>query len=322
MNKPLLQLLLTRITLAAVTLFAVSIVVFAATQYLPGDPARAALGAKADPSAVEALRREFGMDRPAVVQYASWIGGALTGDFGRSIPSGRSVWEAIGPRAVNTLILTVTSLLLLIPLSFVLGIAAAIYKDRLADHLISVPTIVTVALPEFVIGTVLIVLFAVYLRWLPPVSLINDSLPLSSQTSLFILPVLTLLGTTLAQVVRMVRAVALEVLSAEYIYMVRLRGISPARVLLRHVLPNTITPTIQTIALNAAWLAGGVVVTESVFQLPGIGSALSEAVINRDMPTVLAITLIITATYVLINLVSEALILLLNPRLRVARGTT
>ncbi|TGS57575.1 ABC transporter permease, partial [Mesorhizobium sp. M1D.F.Ca.ET.183.01.1.1] len=129
-------------------------------------------------------------------------------------------------------------------------------------------------------------------------------------------------GTTLAQVVRMVRAVALEVLSAEYIYMVRLRDISPAQVLLRHVLPNTITPTIQTIALNAAWLAGGVVVTESVFQLPGIGSALSEAVINRDMPTVLAITLIITATYVLINLVSEALILLLNPRLRVARGTT
>ncbi|TIT89328.1 MAG: ABC transporter permease, partial [Mesorhizobium sp.] len=239
-----------------------------------------------------------------------------------SIPSGRSVWEAIGPRAINTLVLTVTSLLLLIPLSFVLGIAAALFKDRLADHLISVPTIVTVALPEFVIGTVLIVLFAVYLRWLPPVSLINDSLPLSSQSTLFILPVLTLLGTTLAQVVRMVRAVALEVLSAEYIYMVRLRGISPARVLLRHVLPNTITPTIQTIALNAAWLAGGVVVTESVFQLPGIGSALSEAVINRDMPTVLAITLIITATYVLINLVSEALILLLNPRLRVARGTT
>ncbi|RWX57950.1 ABC transporter permease, partial [Mesorhizobium sp. M4B.F.Ca.ET.089.01.1.1] len=132
----------------------------------------------------------------------------------------------------------------------------------------------------------------VYLRWLPPVSLINDSLPLSSQSSLFILPVLTLLGTTLAQVVRMVRAVALEVLSAEYIYMVRLRGISPARVLIWHVLPNTITPTIQTIALNAAWLAGGVVVTESVFQLPGIGSALSDAVINRDMPTVLAITLI------------------------------
>ncbi|TIT53695.1 MAG: ABC transporter permease [Mesorhizobium sp.] len=320
MNKPLLQLLLTRIVLAVVTLFAVSVVVFTATQYLPGDPARAALGAKADPSAVEALRREFGMDRPAVVQYFSWIKGALTGDFGRSIPSGRPVWEAIGPRAVNTMVLTVTSLLLLIPLSFVLGIVAAIYKDRLADHLISVPTIVTVALPEFVIGTVLIVLFAVYLRWLPPVSLINDSLPLSSQSSLFILPVLTLLGTTLAQVVRMVRAVALEVLSAEYIYMVRLRGISPARVLIWHVLPNTITPTIQTIALNAAWLAGGVVVTESVFQLPGIGSALSDAVINRDMPTVLAITLIITATYVLINLVSEALILLLNPRLRVARG--
>ncbi|OWV82409.1 peptide ABC transporter permease [Rhizobium sp. R634] len=310
------KLVMARLALSVFTLIAVSAVVFTATLFLPGDPARAALGPKADPAAVEALRTEFGLDRPAISQYLSWASGVASGDFGRSIPSGRPVWEMIRPKAVNTVILTISSLLALIPLSFLLGTAAAVWKDRLPDHIITVPTIVLVALPEFVVGTVLIVVFAVGLNFLPPVSLIQGNRTLLSQSTLFILPVVTLLCTTLAQVVRMVRAVAIEVLSAEYVYMARLRGLSPARVLIRHVFPNVVTPSIQTIALNAAWLAGGVVVTEAVFQLPGIGSAFADAVINRDMPTVLAITLLITGTYVLINLVSEVLIMLLNPRLR------
>lgn len=313
-------MLLTRIGLALITLIAVSIVVFSATQFLPGDPARAALGAHADPTAVQALRQEFGLDRSPAAQYVSWIAGAVKGDLGKSIPSGKPVWGMIEPKIVNTVILTSAALSLLIPLSFLLGMIAAIYKDRLPDHLISIPTIVAVALPEFVIGTILIVIFAAWIHAVPPVSLLNDREPLWSQIDLFVLPILTLLATTLAQVVRMVRAVTLEVLSTEYIYMVRLRGISPLRVILKHVLPNVVSPTIQTIALNAAWLAGGVVVTETVFQLPGIGSALSEAVINRDIPTVLAITLVITTAYVLINLTSEALIMFLNPKLRSGRA--
>lgn len=315
-SSPLIRLLLARLGLSILTLLAVSVVVFSATLLLPGDPARAALGPKADPSAVEVLRKEFGLDRPAITQYATWISGIAVGDFGRSIPSGRPVWDMIQPKAVNTVVLTLASLALLIPLSLLLGVVAAIWRDRLADHLISIPTIILVALPEFVIGTLLIIVFAVWLRWLPPVSLLQDSRSLFSQSALFLLPILTLLCTTLAQVVRMVRAVTIDVLKAEYVYMARLRGIRPMRVLWSHVLPNVISPSIQTIALNAAWLAGGVVITEAVFQLPGIGSALAEAVINRDMPTVLAVTLIITATYVLINLISEALILILNPRLR------
>jgi peptide/nickel transport system permease protein len=316
LRSPVIRLIGTRLLLAMVTLLIVSIIVFAATSLLPGSAARAALGAKADPSAVEALTREFGLDRPAPERYWTWISGAVQGDFGRSIPSGRPVWGAIQPKAINTLVLTVAALALLIPLSFLLGVAAAVHKDGFVDHLISVSTLVAVALPEFVIGTILIVLFAVWWGILPPVSLIDGSQPLWMQAHLFILPVLTLLGTTLAQVVRMVRAVTLDVLEAEYIYMVRLKGISEAKVLRRHVFPNVISPTIQTIGLNAAWLAGGVVITESVFQMPGIGSALSEAVINRDIPTVLAIAMIITFAYILINLASEILILLLNPRLR------
>ena len=310
------KLLAARMALSILTLVAVSAVVFTATLFLPGDPARAALGAKADPAAVEALRTEFGLDRPAIVQYVSWASGVVFGDFGRSIPSGRPVWEMIEPKAINTVILTLSSLLLLIPLSFLLGITAALWRDRLPDHIITVPTIVLVALPEFVVGTVLIVVFAVSLHLFPPVSLIQGNRTLLSQSTLFILPVVTLLCTTLAQVVRMVRAVAIEVLAAEYVYMARLRGLGPLRVIVRHVFPNVVTPSIQTIALNAAWLAGGVVVTEAVFQLPGIGSAFADAVINRDMPTVLAVTLLITGTYVLINLTSEILIILLNPRLR------
>lgn len=317
MRSPLLRLLLIRGILSIGTLVAVSMVVFAATLYLPGDPARAALGPRADPAAVEALRHQFGMDRPAMVQYFAWVGGILHGDFGKSIPSGDPVWRIIAPKAKITTVLTLASLGLLIPLSFILGLAAAIWKDRFADHAISIPTIMSVALPEFVIGTMLIVCFAVWLKWLPPVSLVNDQRPLWAQATVFILPVLTLLGTTLAQVVRMVRAVSIDVLNAEYIYMARLRGLSPMRIVLFHVFPNVVSPTIQTIALNAAWLAGGVVVTEAVFQLPGIGSALAEAVINRDMPTVLAITLIITTTYVSINLIAEVLIVAMNPRLRV-----
>ncbi|AGT08899.1 ABC transporter permease [Paracoccus aminophilus] len=318
MISPLLKLIFGRIGLAAATLVAVSAVVFAATLFLPGDPARAALGPRADPAAVEALRQEFGMDRSAITQYVSWAGGVLTGDFGKSVPSGRSVWEMIAPKVANTAVLTLGALALLIPLSFLLGIVAAVWRDRWPDHAISIPCIVLVALPEFVIGTLLIVVFAVWLGWLPPVSLIDNRLSLAAQSTVFLLPIVTLLCTTLAQVVRMVRAVAIDILSAEYVYMVRLRGISPARVMLRHVLPNVVGPTIQTIALNAAWLAGGVVVTEAVFQLPGIGSALASAVISRDMPTVLAITLIITTAYVLINLIAEMLILVMNPRLRVA----
>jgi peptide/nickel transport system permease protein len=316
-RSPLLRLLLIRGVSSIATLLVVSVVVFAATLYLPGDPARAALGAHADPAAVAALRHQFGMDRPAVVQYFAWIDGIVHGDFGKSIPSGDPVWGLIAPKAKITTVLTLSSLALLIPLSFILGLMAAIWKDRIADHAISIPTIVSVALPEFVVGTMLIVCFAVWLRWLPPVSLVDDRRPLWAQAGVFILPVLTLLGTTLAQVVRMVRAVAIDVLNAEYVYMAHLRGLSPMRVVLFHVLPNVVSPTIQTIALNAAWLAGGVVVTETVFQLPGIGSALAEAVIDRDIPTVLAITLIITVTYVLINLIAEVLILVMNPRLRV-----
>lgn len=317
MHSLVIRLIGVRLLLAVGTLLIVSIVVFAATNLLPGSAARAALGAKADPSAVAALSREFGLDRPAPERYWDWISGAVRGDFGKSIPSGRPVWEAIQPKAVNTLVLTVAALALLIPLSFILGIAAALRKDSVVDHFISVTTLVAVALPEFVIGTILIVVFAVWWSVLPPVSLVDGSQPLWAQANVFVLPVLTLLGTTLAQVVRMVRAVTLDVLDSEYIYMVRLKGISEARVLRRHVFPNVISPTIQTIALNAAWLAGGVVVTETVFQMPGIGSALADAVISRDIPTVLAIAMIITFAYVLINLVSEVLILLLNPRFRI-----
>ncbi|SAL53642.1 binding-protein-dependent transport systems inner membrane component [Caballeronia udeis] len=316
-NPQLVRLLIGRVGLSLVTLLAVSAVVFAATLFLPGDPARAALGPRADPTAVQSLRREFGLDRPAVSQYASWISGVVVGNFGKSIPSGHPVLEMIRSKVKNTAFLTIASLALLIPLSFVLGIVAAIYKDRAPDLLISVPTIVAVALPEFVIGTILIILFAVLINALPPVSLLDGDETLFSQANLFVLPILTLLATTLAQVVRMVRAVTIEVLSAEYIYMAELRGLSRTRIILFHVFPNVVSPSIQTVALNAAWLAGGVVVTEAVFQLPGIGSALAGAVTNRDTPTVLAITMIITATYVLINLISETLILLLNPKLRV-----
>lgn len=319
MNANLIRLLFSRTLLAAVTLLVVSAVVFLGTELLPGNAARAALGPKADPTAVEALAREFNLDRPAPERYMAWLANAAKGDFGRSIPSGQPVWSMIGSKIWNTVALTVGALAILIPLSLGLGILSAVKRDSWIDHLISLPTLIVVALPEFVIGTIFIVVVAVGLNLVPPVSLLDSGTPMWRQLDLLVLPVLTLVGATLAQVVRMVRAVTIDVLQSEFVYMVRLRGLSASAILIRHVLPNVLGPSIQTIALNASWLAGGVVVTESVFQLPGLGSALADAVINRDLPTVEAIAMIITASYVAINLVAELMLLLLNPRLRVSK---
>lgn len=316
MNTAVVRMVTTRALLAVGTLFVVSAVVFFGTQLLPGNPALAALGGHAQPQAVRALERQFNLDRPPLQRYGDWLSGFVRGNLGESIPSGEPVWGLISDEVGNTATLTVGALIVLIPFAFALGIASAVKKDRLLDHGIAIPSLIVGAMPEFVIGTFLVVIVAVWLGLLPPVSLVTPGRSIISQANLFVLPVLTLVGTTLAQVTRMVRAVTLEVLESDYVAMARLKGLSEARVLLHHVLPNALGPTIQTIALNAAWLVGGVVVTETVFQLPGIGLALVYAVETRDIPTVEAIAMIVTAAYLGINLLADITVIVLNPRLR------
>jgi peptide/nickel transport system permease protein len=308
-----------RIVFGIATILAVSTLVFAGMDALVGDAATAALGREATPEAVATLREQFGLNRPLVERYASWISGVARGDLGRSLPSGDPVWSILEDKARNTLILAVATIACLLPLSIVFGVLAALWRDGLVDHVVSSGTLVIMATPEFVIGSLLALVCSLWLTFLPPVSLIDSSESILTQLRFLVLPIITLLGASLAQTIRMVRASMIEVLDSDYIQMARLKGVPEGLVLMRHALPNALAPTITILAFNVAWLAGGIVVVETVFQFQGLGMALTQAVSRRDIPTVQAIALIITAAYVAVNLVADIIIVLLNPRLSAQR---
>jgi peptide/nickel transport system permease protein len=305
-----------RLVLGLGTFLAVSMLVFLGMDALVGDAATAALGRDATPEAVAVLRKQFGLNRPVAERYTEWIAGLPRGDLGKSLPSGDPVWQIIRDKARNTLLLALATIVCLVPLSIALGVFAALRRDSILDHVVSSGTLVVMATPEFVVGSLLAVICATWFTFLPPVSLIDSSEPILPQLILLVLPVLTLLGASLAQTIRMIRASMLEVLDSNYIQMARLKGVPEKRVLMRHALPNALAPTITILAFNVAWLTGGIVVVESVFQFPGLGMALTQAVSRRDIPTVQAIALIITGAYISVNLIADTAIVLLNPRLR------
>lgn len=312
----MLRHLLLRIGSGLLTLWAVSLFVFLGTQLLPGDAAQAALGQNASPALIAGLRHEFGLNRPVLMRYGEWLAGFVHGDLGRSLPSGESVGPLLADRVRNTAVLAAIAIAILIPLSVVLGIASAVHRDRAFDHAVTGVTLALISTPEFVVGSLLALILAVRFGWLPPASLVDSSQPVSGQLALFVLPVLTLLAASAAQMIRMVRASMIDVLQSDYVTMARLKGVPERRVLFYHALPNALGPTIQVTAFNIAWLIGGVIVTEAVFQFPGVGLALTSAVAARDQPTVEAIALLVTAIFVGANLVADICVILLNPRLR------
>jgi peptide/nickel transport system permease protein len=315
---PLLKLILIRIGLGLLTLLLVSVVVFAATQALPGDTARAILGREAAEKArYEALRQQLGLDKPLVEQYTSWLGGVVTGNLGDSLVGDQPVTELIGRRVLNTFILVFVAALVSVPVSLLLGSLTALRRDTKFDVTVTVGSLSLAALPEFVIGIALILLFATQVfNWLPAVSRVDPDVPITQQIDLFVLPALTLTLAVAPYITRILRASTIEVLESEYVMMARLKGLPERIVLNRHALPNALAPALQVTALNLAWLAGGVVVVEYLFAFPGIGSALVDAVANRDMPVVQAICLIIAAVYVVANLTADILTILVSPRLR------
>jgi peptide/nickel transport system permease protein len=317
--SPLVKLMLIRLGLGLLTLFLVTLVVFAATQALPGDAARAILGKDStDVARYEALRQELGLNRPIVEQYTSWLGGVLRGDLGNSlVGGGAKVTTLLRARVINSATLVFLAALISIPFSILIGALSAIWRDSRFDNVVNITNLSLAALPEFVIGIVLVLLFATAVfKWLPSVSNVDSLAPLRGQMTLFILPVITLVLAVIPYVSRMLRASTVEVLESEYVMMARLKGLSESRVLWHHALPNAIVPTIQVIAINIAWLAGGIVTVEYLFGFPGIGSALVDAVANRDMPVVQALCLLIAAVYVVLNLVADILTILISPRLR------
>jgi len=310
------RLIATRLAIGLLTLWAASLLVFLGTQLLPGDAAQAALGQLATPQLVAQTRHDFGLDRPVLVRYGAWLAGVVRGDLGRSLPSGEAVSPLLGDRIRNTAVLALVTVIMLIPLGIALGIASAVWRGRLLDRGIAGVTLALISTPEFVVGSLLALFLGVRLAWFPPASLVDASQPVLAQLSLFVLPALTLLAASAAQMIRMVRATMIDVLESDYVTMARLKGVPESRVLLLHALPNAIGPTLPIIAFNVAWLAGGVIVVEAVFQFPGLGLALTGAVASRDQPTVEAIAMIITATYVGVNLLADIGALLLDPRLR------
>jgi peptide/nickel transport system permease protein len=315
-NHPLARFIARRVLIGIGLLLVVSVLVFAATNLLPGDVASAVLGRNASRSTIAQLRRQFGLDRSLVSQYLSWLGGLLSGNLGTSYASGQPVSSEIGGPALNTVVLAGVTMVLLLPVSLAFGVLAAIRHGHTSDSVISGGSVMFSSIPEFVIGTVLILIFGVGLSILPPVSLVAPGTNPLSTPSVLVLPVGALLLAGVGYMIRMVRAGMLDVMSATYVEMGRLSGVPEPRVVTRHALPNALAATVQAFALTLQWLVGGVVVIETLFAYPGLGQQLVEAVSVRDMPLVQAIVMIIAAFCIFTNIVADVLVILLVPKLR------
>jgi peptide/nickel transport system permease protein len=315
-SHPIAWYVVRRVLVGLALVLVVSALVFVGTQVLPGNAAVAILGRQATPASVRALSQQLGLNHPAVVQYLHWISGLLTGHLGTSYSAQEPVSTFIGARVVNTVVLAVVTMVICVPLSLVLGTWAALRRGKLPDRAISYGTLGAIALPEFVTAQVLILVIALGFRLLPPVSLVAPGTNPLTEPRLLVLPVITLLLSLLAYSVRMVRAGVLEVLSSDYVRAAVLNGSPRWRVFLRYVMPNAIGPSIQVFALTAQWLIGGIVIVETVFQYPGLGQGLVLAVSSRDVPVVEAITILIAAVYISINIIADVLVMLVTPKLR------
>ena len=306
---------------AVAALLAASVLIFAGAEVLPGNAASAVLGRSATPQAVRILSKQMGLDRSAATRYFDWLGGFVHGDLGVSsvsLAQGQhtSVSSLISGPLKNSAILAGFAALFMIPLSLGLGAYAAIRAGKPTDHAISIGSLVSISVPEFVTGALLVALFFVGLHWLPPVAIVAPGAdPLSTPKEL-ILPVLTLLFASLAAGIRMVRAGMYEALQTEYVQSARLNGLPERRVLTRYALRNALAPSVQVLAQNLQYLVGGVIVVETVFAYPGLGSQLVSSVQNRDLTMVQSIAMLIAVVYVLINLVADLIVLLLIPKLR------
>ena len=311
------RLILRRIALGMLTLLLVSIVVFAATQILPGDAARAVLGRSATPERLVQLREQLHLDRPMVTQYGIWLADTLTGDLGLSLVNNRPVAAQVGPRVANSFMLLLLVGIVGIPPSILLGIFAAVNRGRRTDTAISVVALAVAAAPEFVIGIGLIVLLStVVFHWFPPVSMVPPGASIFARPKILVLPVLTLVIVCFPYIFRMMRASMIEVLDSDYMEMAKLKGLSAARLVFLHALPNAIAPTIQVVALTFAYLAGGVVLVEYVFGFPGIGQGMVNAVTTRDIPTIQFIVVLLAAFYIAVNILADVMAVVVTPRLR------
>lgn len=313
--------ILRRALLSLFVLFGVSVLVFFATQALPGDPAVQILGQTATPEQLTELRKQLGLDQPLLDQYVTWLGNVLTGSLGESLTSPQSVSSLLVDRGFASLALVGASALIAIPLAVLLGSLGAMRRDRAVDHATQGMFLVLTALPEFVIGLgLLILLGTTVFTVLPPVALIPSGGAAFTHPRELALPVITLVLAVVPYLTRLQRAAMIDVLESDFVQMARLKGLPERTVVRRHAVRNSLIPVVQGSALTLIYLTGGIVAIEYLFAYPGLGSALTTAVAGRDLPVVQAIVLLLASVYVIVNLVADLLTVLLVPRLRTRRA--
>jgi peptide/nickel transport system permease protein len=310
------RLVIGRVLLSLLTLLLVSFIVFGMLEILPGDVATRVLGRDATEEALATLRARLHLDEPALVRYGTWFGGLVTGDFGQSLVSGRRVVDILGPRIFNTVLLSIYAFILYIPLTLIPALIQAVRRDRAIDHGLSALTLILLSMPDFLLGTMLLIVFVITIPVLPAISLVDQSSGVREYIEAMTLPAVTLAIVMAVYAVRMLRDNLIEVLDSDYVRMAELKGLPPRRVLLRHALPNALVPTLNVTALNLAYLVGGVVVVEKVFAYPGFGSLLVDALQLRDLPVIEATVMLAAGVYIAANLIADVGAILLNPRLR------
>ena len=310
------RLIAERFVMALFTLLLVSFLIFGALEMMPGDVASRILGRDATPESLTTLRTRMHLDDPAVVRYGRWLSGVATGDLGTSLVSDRQVTDVIGQRIFNTVLLSLYAFLIYIPLATLPALLQAVRRDGPIDHALSVLTLVLLSVPDFLLGTLLLITFVLVIPVLPAMSTVDQTSGAWEYVRAMTLPALTLAIVMAVYAVRMLRDNLIEVLDADYIRMAELKGVPAARVVWRHALPNALVPTLNVTALNLAYLVGGVVVVEKVFGYPGFGSLLVDSLQLRDFPVIEATILIAASVYITANFLADVGAILLNPKLR------
>ena len=313
--------LLARLGISFVTLWVVSVLIFIGTNLLPGDVAQIILGQMATPESTAALREKLGLDKHPVEQYLVWLSNVAVGDLGISKAGlgaglGTPIVEMLGPRIDNTAMLTVLVGVIAIPISVAIGLLAAMHPGTRLDRTITFSTLNIISIPDFLIATILVLVFAVSLGWLPSIVYLRGDESGWVLMKTIAMPLMTLVILCSSQIIRMTRATVLNVMSSPYVEMAILKGIPRRRIILCHALFNAIGPIVNVIALNLAWLVGGVVVVEQIFSYPGLAKLMIEAVQMRDMPLVQACAMIFCAVYVVLIFIADMATILSNPRLR------
>lgn len=312
----MIRLILRRLGFMLLTLLVASLLIFGATQILPGDVARMILGRFATDEALGALREQLGLNRPLALQYLTWLMDFARGDWGISLSTDSPVMGLVLGRLRNSAMLAAVAFAMYVPLGILLGLIAALRRNTLTDQAISVGSLSFIGLPEFVTGVILISIFAIKLKWLPANSAIDPDATFMEALPRLILPAVTVSLVGLAYIARMTRAGTLEVLATDYVRTAYLKGLRPHQVLFGHVLRNALLPTVTVVAIGIGWLIGGLIITESLFSYPGLGRLLLFAIQRRDLPLIQATTLLLVGIFILSNLVADILYAYLNPRIR------